>query len=273
MSAILRQIKPIKIPNLEIFPIVGNLPQFTTASPTDLYVEPEYQRNLSDNSIRLIRKIVGQWNWAHTKPPICVQDGEKLMVIDGQHTAIAAASRGDIKKLPIVIISKCEMKERALAFVAHNTLRVQVTTVQIHLSRLAAGDETAVAIQEACKRAGAKILPCPPAHGIFNVGETLAVKQLETIANKKGVVGTARILKILVKAKRQVKGTEMAALFLILYSKKFDPVDDEDLISVIGSKPIRAWENSVIGLREKKKISLSMALAIKWTRAANGMAE
>lgn len=259
------------MPNLELFPIAGAMPHFTTAAPTDLYVEPEYQRNLSDKSIKLIRKVISNWNWAHTKPPICVRDGDKLLVIDGQHTAIAAASRGDINKLPIVIIGKCEIKDRALAFVAHNTLRVEVTPQQIYFSRLAAGDEIALMVRDACKRSGAKILPCPPAHGIFNTGETMAVGMLQSIVHKKGVAGLTRILKILVKANRQIKNTEIAAVFQTLYSKKFAPVDDEDLVSVIGAKSIRAWEHAVANMREKKKISLSAALAIKWNRAATGL--
>ena len=87
----LRKIGRINLPNLEPNAVSGAVPECVMVDPSALYVEEQYQRNLADKSIKLIRRMVRTWNWAHMKPPICVRSGDKLFVVDGQHTAIAAA--------------------------------------------------------------------------------------------------------------------------------------------------------------------------------------
>ncbi len=62
--------------------------------PSTLLVDERYQRGLSERSIKLIRKIVSEWDWRAFKPPVVVDVGAGLEVIDGQHTAIGAATHG-----------------------------------------------------------------------------------------------------------------------------------------------------------------------------------
>jgi hypothetical protein len=79
-------------------------------------VQPEYQRDLTKRSITLIRDIAETFSWLHIKPPVCARDGNgNLCVIDGQHTAIAAASRG-LKKIPVMIVEALDPALRAGAF-------------------------------------------------------------------------------------------------------------------------------------------------------------
>jgi hypothetical protein len=264
----LRKIGRINLPNLEPNAVSGAVPECVMVDPSALYVEEQYQRNLADKSIKLIRRMVRTWNWAHMKPPICVRSGDKLFVVDGQHTAIAAASHPDIMEIPIMIVEAAEVKDRARAFVAHNRVRLGVTSTQIFFSELAAGDEIAVAVDQACTRAKVKILKTPPGHGIFNPGETMSAIQLKTIAAKKGVNALVRVLKILVECGRApLKNTELSAVFAILYGSRKMPVDDYDLVSVIRSKSIQQWENHVARRREEQRISLTQALADAWINA------
>lgn len=103
-------------------------------SPSELWVDESYQRGLSDRSMRLIRKIIGEWDWTAFKPPVVVEVDGKLQVIDGQHTALGALTHGGIEQLPVLIVKADRQELRANAFVRHNRDRIQVTPTQLHLS-------------------------------------------------------------------------------------------------------------------------------------------
>lgn len=76
-------------------------PTMLWVKPTELCVDETYQRTLSRKSMSLITKIVQGWDWTHFKPPIVVKDEERdlFFVLDGQHTAIAAASHPGIQQI------------------------------------------------------------------------------------------------------------------------------------------------------------------------------
>src|ERR1700733_5696381 len=100
----LRPIKPIPLVGLTLNAIKSKPPVFEWADPRMLQVEASYQRNLSEKSITLIRRIAAGFDWAHLKPPVCARDADKkLFCIDGQHSAIAAVSRG-VEKIPVMIV-------------------------------------------------------------------------------------------------------------------------------------------------------------------------
>jgi hypothetical protein len=62
-------------------------------------------------AVEMIRDIVREWSWASYKAPVVVETGKGLVVIDGQHTAIAAATRG-IKFIPILVVDADERRSR-----------------------------------------------------------------------------------------------------------------------------------------------------------------
>jgi hypothetical protein len=148
-----RPVKPIPLGGITPRPIASRLPTFGWADPKSLLVEPDYQRDLSTRSIKLIRRIAENFDWLHVKPPVCARSNGKLCVIDGQHTAIAAASRG-LPRIPVMIVEARDVERRAKAFVAHNTDLLNVTPIQLWHSRLAAGDVDVRAAASACKAAG-----------------------------------------------------------------------------------------------------------------------
>ena len=146
--------------------------EITTAAPTIEWVDPktllvdgEYQRHLSEASISLIRRIVAGWDWARFKPPVVARTEEGLEVIDGQHTATAAATHPAIELIPVIVVEAAAVADRARAFVGHNRDRLNVTKMQMHFSAVAAGDEDAMTVTQVCDRAGVKILRGPPGGG------------------------------------------------------------------------------------------------------------
>ncbi|WP_020179672.1 DUF6551 family protein [Methylopila sp. M107] len=176
-------------------------PRFERADPRELLVDGAYQRELSTRSVRLILKIVANWNWRNFKPPIVVEIDGGLHVIDGQHTAIAAASHPAIKTIPVMIVVAEEQIERAKAFMGHNRDRVNITSTQLFHAAVAAADPDAVTVAQICERAGARVLKNAPPNGAYDVGDTVAVTSLNVMANRLGALKARQVLQALVEAK------------------------------------------------------------------------
>jgi hypothetical protein len=266
-----RPIKAIPITGVEPNQVRTGKPEFRWVDPTTLRVEERYQRDLSEKSITLIRRIVANWSWDSFKPPVCaVGDDDALMVIDGQHTAIGAASHPDISEIPVMVVDAAELAARAMAFVRHNSDRIAMTGNQIYYAALAAGDEVAVAMDEACRRAGVTILRNPPSRGVFRVGDTMAVANLRSITERRGVNFTARMLRILMDAQRApLSSAEIVAVTALLTEPEWkDSMDPADLAATIRSKPARSWVGHAEStVRKGLKMPMSRALAIAWFRA------
>lgn len=196
----MRKIEALNLPDTTRATVTPDPPEIRMVRPDMLTVDETYQRNLSERSIRLIRKIVTEWNWQAFKPPIVVEVDGRLDLIDGQHTAIAAVTHGGISELPVLVIDASTLKDRASAFVRHNRDRLNVTPLQLHYALVAAGDEDALTIAQVCERAGIKILRTPPSMGRFRPCETLAVNTIKALINRRFAKGAREILEILAKA-------------------------------------------------------------------------
>lgn len=226
----LRNIKAMKFPGTEPGGADMSEPKFERATPSELLVDESYQRNLSDRSVALIRKMIGHWDWRSFKPPVCVKTKQGLHIVDGQHTAIAAASHPKIKTIPVQIIEAPEITDRARAFIGHNRDRINVTITQLHVAAVAAGDEDAVTVHQVCERAGIKILKNPPGMAVFKPGETLAVSTIHALINRRGALRARQILEVIGQAKIApvsaaiIKATE-ALMADRQYSEQVEPAD------------------------------------------------
>ncbi|WP_271605809.1 hypothetical protein [Bradyrhizobium sp. CCBAU 11434] len=189
-------------------------------APTSLMVDGTYQRDLSERSIRLIRRTIETFRWNRYKPPIAVQTGPAtLHVIDGQHTAIIAATL-KIPEILILIVGAESVDERARAFVGHNLDRIKVTPFDIYRALLASGDEDAVDVDNVCKRAGVRIRVISPSSAIAE-GDTAALGLVRRLVKKRGVVPARKVLQCLVKAKRApITGAEILASEYILCEER-----------------------------------------------------
>ena len=199
----LRPIKPMSFPDLKPAAIVdGDRPVLKWVAPTDLLVDATYQRDLSERSIRLIRKMVENFAWNRLKPPIVVRAGsDQLHIVDGQHTAIVAASLR-IAQIPVFIVQADTVDERARAFVGHNSDRIVVSPFDIYRALLASGDPDAVVdVDNVCRRAGVRLRYISPSSAIAE-GDTAAVGLIRSLVKRRGVIPARKVLQVLVKAKR-----------------------------------------------------------------------
>ncbi|MBN9007273.1 MAG: hypothetical protein J0H40_17885 [Rhizobiales bacterium] len=259
----LRAIKPMSFPDLTPATGFGARPIPKWVAPTSLMVDGTYQRDLSERSIRLIRKTIETFRWNRYKPPIVVQTGPAtLHVIDGQHTAITAATLR-IPEILILIVAAGTLDERARAFVGHNTDRIVISPFDIYRALLAAGDPDAQDVDNVCKRAGVRIRLISPSSAVAE-GDTAAVGLIRALVKRRGVVLARRTLQCLVKAKRApITGAEILAAEHIICNRK--GTKDEALTAVIRIEGDDGL-NKAHAKARAQKTPFWRELADRWTR-------
>lgn len=194
------RIEPLPLP-ADITPnaVSAARPRLIEVACAQLHVDARYQRGLSEKGVRLIHRIVGDWDWKRYKPPIvCAREGEPdaFDVLDGQHTAIAAATHGGVGLLPVMLVEADSLTDKAKAFLGHNRDRIGMQATQLLHSGALAGDEDDQNVLKICERAGVTILKLPPANGRFKPGETLAVAVIRRLARQR----TAQQARIVLEA-------------------------------------------------------------------------
>ncbi|MBY6242822.1 DUF6551 family protein [Methylosinus sp. Sm6] len=258
----------MSVPGIEPAQIDAARPEFRDVDPRTLLVDESYQRNLAEKSVTLIRKIVGGWSWRAFKPPICVEIGDALHVIDGQHTAIAAASHPEIDCIPVMIVPAGKVEDRALAFVRHNRDRIHVTPNQLHYALLAAGDETAQTIREVCERAGARVLKAPPSQGRYKPGDVMAVGSLSGLVSRRHALGARRVLEICVKGQlAPISAAALKAVEELLFGESYAGArEPEDIAMTIRAMGPGA-EREAAKFCAEHDLPLWKGLVVTWFRA------
>jgi hypothetical protein len=221
----LRNIEALALPATERANVTGKRPELKWVRPRDLLVDETYQRELSTTSIKLIGRIVAGFSWAKMKPPVATRVDGGYHVIDGQHTAIAAASI-PIDEIPVFVVDTKELVERADAFVAHNRNRLNISQLQIHKALYAAGEETAVEMQRMLDKVGVRLRVVSRSSSI-NVGDTAAVSSIRRMVSVHGLMRSRQALEACVKGKRAPLGeAEMIAALDIVRGSKGDVVEE-----------------------------------------------
>lgn len=267
----IRAIAPIGIGGLKPMSPKTPMPEFQVVDPRSLFVDGAYQRSIGERGRRQIRKIIENFCWTRFKPPICafgMNEGERvLMVLDGQHTAIAAASNPHIHEIPVMIVDAPRTAEQAAAFVGQNTERVVVTPLQLFQASIIAEDEDALTVEQVCQRAGVKVLSMPPSHAKYNARDTVAVTTLRGLIVRQTAMGARRILEVLANA--ELAPITMhhirAAEFLMTnkdHAQKFDP---EDLSKAISDLFLVAEDEAKV-LAHAHRMPYFRALAAVWFR-------
>lgn len=262
----IRQIKALKINDVEPSRDFNMPPVLEWVSPDSLCIEERYQRVISARSLSLIRRIVAEFSWTRFKSPICAYGANKeLVVIDGQHTAIAAASHPYIKKIPVLVVQADNIQARAEAFMGHNRDRLAITPMQLFYSSVAAQDPIAMALRKALDETGCTMVKFNPE--IWQVGQTMATTSLMNLVRRRGSEGAARVLKILRSANRApINRVEIKAVSELLWLKGWAGMfDDADLVSVISKKSADQWiADAEAKVRRGQKMALARAVAISW---------
>lgn len=260
MTAI-RRVQPLPLPNDLAPGPVGERPQIVRMNPADLSVDAAYQRDLSRKSISLIHKIITEWDWKRFKPPVVARVGDSWHVIDGQHTAIAAASHGGIGEIDVMVVEAEGGEARAKAFIGHNRDRVQITNTQLFFAAAAAGDEDALTTMQVCERAGATILKNPSPGRPYQAGEVVAVSALVKLVKSRSAMKARVVVETLVKAHVAPISAEMLrAVDMVLhgdgYAGELLPEDVTTAIMRLGPDI------------ERKAIEIALAKKMQRWRAA-----
>jgi hypothetical protein len=188
------RIVPLRMPDVTPGPLKP-APKLIWLPLSALRINRAYQRDLTRKSVTLIRKMVANFDWARLKALSVLELGGGLYeVLDGQHTAIAAASHGGVDKLPCLVSSKRTTDEAAAAFVDLNTQRVSLSPMQIFHAQVAAGDEIATDVARGVKLGGGRLVMTQQAAGTWRDGDTMALGGLKNLAAEGGVAYVRRVV-------------------------------------------------------------------------------
>jgi len=234
-----RAITPVSISGLIPGMPPTGMPIFEIIRPEQLFVDPAYQRDIGERGLRQIRRIVEGFDWARFKPPICAyadHEGQTVLkVLDGQHTAIAAASNPHIETIPVMIVEADDTIAQAKAFIGQNTQNLGVTNLQLHQAAVAAGDEDALTLELTCKAANVRLLRAPNSQISDGSRQTIAVKQIEGLIARRGRIMARQVLEIIADAERGlITATHIKAVEFLLTDPEFaGHVSGEDITSAI----------------------------------------
>ncbi|MEO0870963.1 MAG: hypothetical protein AAFY19_03240 [Pseudomonadota bacterium] len=235
MNEVLRQIHPIEMPGVTPAGL-QTLPELKWLPIEALVINGAYQRDLSDKSVRSIRRIVGNFDWSRFKALSVLDRGDGTYeVVDGQHSAIAAASHPDISEVPCLVSQQRADADSAANFVAINRDRVAMTPIALFFAELAAKDEIALEVLQGVESAGGRICRQPPPNGAFKPGDTMAIQTLKSLAKKGGPAWVKRAMSICIQAKvLPVKTQFLKAMELLVWSGEWaGDITDEEIVSVI----------------------------------------
>lgn len=215
-------------------PILSAAPKLRMADPTVLRIEASYQRDLSRKSHALIQRIVANWDWAKFKPPVCALTESGLFVIDGQHTAIAAATHPEIQQIPILIVEAAEIERRAEAFVAHNRDRIAMTAGQIFHGEVAAGLREPAELMAAIERAGGSVPRLPVKRDEYKPGQVTAIGETRKIFRAGGAALLERVIRIAVASKLAPANlTLLRAIHYVLAEAALSQMPDSKIAGAI----------------------------------------
>lgn len=252
--------------------ITNKPPTLMWIDPRELTVDETYQRNLSHKSIHLISRTVQGWSWAHFKPPIVVRDADSFYIIDGQHTAIAAASHPDIEQIPVMVIDGANnMQDRARAFIGHNKDRIAITATQMHYSSLVAGDPEAKAVDAVCAAAGVRVVKGYSNASSWKPGDTAALQPIRASLRLYGPEKTERTLRILTNARcAPIRSDQIQAVNRLLFSEAFGEVDDAALSLTIELLPIETAIREARDIASATGQKVFEGLSVVYSKALHG---
>ena len=189
-----RPIVPLDIEGMTLSNPVTLPPTLEWIDPTKLLVDDTYQRSISVKGQKLIRKILADFDWRKFKPPTIVQTEDGYEVLDGQHSAIAAASHPAIDKIPVLIVDAAARPDRASTFIGINRDRLAVNPMQLHSASVVSGHPIAMEIEAICREANINILRSARQPKDYKPGDTIAVRAIEALIKRQGRENAASLL-------------------------------------------------------------------------------
>jgi DNA-directed RNA polymerase specialized sigma24 family protein len=174
---------------------LGPRPELVWLDISLLRIDQRYQREILRRGRGNVIRIAAEFDWRMFTPVIVsrIVGTPFYAIVDGQHRTTAAACR-EIMNVPCMII-EADPCQQAAAFAAINGNVTQMSSLQLHAARIAAGDLEAVRLEDVCAAAGVEILRYPVPANLIKVGQTLAVSCLASALKVYGpAVVTAALL-------------------------------------------------------------------------------
>ena len=256
-----RPIRALPFPDVPRAP-VGPPPRLMRIHPSELWVDGLYQRDLSTKSLKLIEKLVREWDWSRFSIPVVTRVDDAWHVIDGQHTAIAALSHGGIGEIDVMVVESSAVGERAEAFLGHNRDRIAVTTGELFFAAAASGDDDVLTALSVCQRAGATVLRNPSPGRPFRPGEIIAVSALLKLVKRRSALQARTVIECLVRARLAPVSAEMInAIDSVLHGPLYGDVDPEHVLDAL-VKFGNAIAPKAVELSLARKMPKARALAI-----------
>ena len=197
----MRSVASVDLPGVRPASLAGMMaPMVENMRPGDLLVDEAYQREVSPKSLRLIRRIVETWDWLKFKAPVVALTDLGFEVVDGQHTAIAAACHPDVETIPVLVVDGSDLARRARAFVSHTVDRMQARPIELWHAAVAAGDEDALTVRNVIEHAGVTLLAHNPQDRPWAPGETMALAAVRRLVDRRGAMRAREVLEILAGA-------------------------------------------------------------------------
>jgi hypothetical protein len=219
--------------------------------------------------LRQIRRIIEAFDWTKYKPPVCAyadHDGTTVLkVLDGQHTAIAAAGHPNIDMIPVMIVEAADIASQAAAFVGQNTNHLGVTLLQQHKAAIIAGDDDALTVEQVCGPARVVVLTSPPSRAEYQPRETVAINALRQLIDKRGAMKARMVLEALANADlAPITANHIRAADLLMtdpeYAGGFEPADLTRAIETSG----KTADHEAKIFSVAHKVPVWKALAITW---------
>lgn len=111
-----------------------------------LTVDLDYQREETPGKVKA---IAAEWSWlACGTLLVASRPDNSLRVFDGNHRAVAARSRSDIRELPCMVFRTENISEEAMGFLRSNTNRKPVTMFDRFRALVITKDEAALFVEE-----------------------------------------------------------------------------------------------------------------------------
>lgn len=200
--------------------------------PVDrLVIDEGYQRAIGKRGRQNIVRLIQGWDWNCYKPlsvaPVEGRDGF-YEVVDGQHSAIAAATHGAIELLPALVLSARSRAEKASAFLGINRDRVTLTAFALFRARLASGEPVAVEVGDALDQAGVVLVESLQAvsPGDTTTVRTAAVGTLSTLVRRGGGALLARLLAVAVAGRARIVPAGLLMGLEAVLAREDAPPDD-----------------------------------------------
>lgn len=256
---IYRRIVPLQVDGASKI-IEELMPTIRWVDPKSLLIETEYQRTIDKKSFRFIRKIVRNFSWSKFKPPICVDINASLVVIDGQHTAIASASHPMIKLIPVYVYKELVLQQRAQSFVSHNTNHLKVHPLALFHAQVAAGDLDSIMLATAVKSSGCYFPKSAPTEKRRKPNQLLNPTVWLQVLKRRDTELIQRMAKIILDSRRgSMSRNIITGLEVLLNNKKYQAITDTEIAMAMNS--IKNMPHEVVKLARNENIRLELAFA------------